>query len=83
MSTNGQEDEEKKEETTTAIKTENVEHTEDYQKLIEYGIDEQVANELDTIYKDGESTNVYWNENTLHFVENYMFVHVFPSIHEP
>ena len=44
MSTNGQ-----------TVKMESEEPTEDYQKLIEYGIDEQVAKELDAIYKDSES----------------------------
>ena len=29
-------------------------HTEDYQKLMEYGIDEKVASELDIIYQSGE-----------------------------
>lgn len=31
----------------------NSEHTEDYQKLIDYGIDSKVADELDKIYKSG------------------------------
>lgn len=30
------------------------EKTEDYQKLVDYGISEKVANELDNIYKSGE-----------------------------
>ncbi|ELU17586.1 hypothetical protein CAPTEDRAFT_178834 [Capitella teleta] len=39
------------EESTT--KEENHEHTEDYDKLIEYGINAKVAEELDDIYKSG------------------------------
>jgi len=38
---------------TTEEQIEEVEHTEDYQKLIEYGIDEKVASELDSIYQSG------------------------------
>ena len=33
---------------------ESEDHTEDYSKLIEYGINEKVAQELDRIYKSGE-----------------------------
>ena len=32
-------------------------HTEDYQKLVDYGINEKVASELDKIYKSGENCN--------------------------
>ena len=31
----------------------NGERTEDYQKLVDHGIDEKVAEELDNIYKEG------------------------------
>lgn len=30
-----------------------VEHTEDYQKLIDYGLNEKVADKLDEIYRKG------------------------------
>lgn len=33
---------------------ENGNHTEDYQKLIDYGINAKVADELDVIYKSGK-----------------------------
>lgn len=51
-------DQQIKEEVVEEIKTESSseeEHTEDYQKLIDYGINAKVANELDKIYKSGES----------------------------
>lgn len=41
------------------------EHTEDYQKLIEYGIDVQVANELDSIYKAGILAHIDLDERAL------------------
>ena len=37
---------------TETMETE--EHTEDYQKLVDYGISEKVANELDKIYRSGK-----------------------------
>ena len=37
---------------TEAMETE--ERTEDYQKLVDYGISEKVASELDKIYRSGE-----------------------------
>ena len=40
------------------VKMESEEPTEDYQKLIEYGIDEQVAKELDAIYKEGKQLHL-------------------------
>ena len=41
----------------TATETmETEERTEDYQKLIDYGISEKVASELDKIYKSGKLT---------------------------
>ncbi len=40
--------------TETKTEGEEEERTEDYQKLVDYGISEKVANELDEIYKSGE-----------------------------
>ena len=40
--------------TTETMETE--ERTEDYQKLVDYGISEKVASELDKIYKSGKLT---------------------------
>ena len=36
------------------VKEELVEHSEDYQKLVEYGIDSKVAESLDEIYQSGK-----------------------------
>ena len=41
------------EEAAEAMETADVERTEDYQKLIDYGIDKGVAGELDKIYQTG------------------------------
>ena len=46
----------------TDDETEAVEHTEDYQKLIDYGINAKVATELDKIYKSGQAhITLLWN----------------------
>lgn len=42
-----------------------VERTEDYQKLIEYGLDEKVAAKLDEIYKTGKLAHVDLDERAL------------------
>ena len=44
--------------TTETMETE--ERTEDYQKLVDYGISEKVASELDKIYKSGKLTERPW-----------------------
>ncbi|XP_066261722.1 heterogeneous nuclear ribonucleoprotein Q isoform X1 [Euwallacea similis] len=41
-----------------AVKIEDSERTEDYLKLIEYGLDEKVASKLDEIYKTGKLAHV-------------------------
>ena len=35
-----------------------IQHTEDYQKLIDYGIDKRVATDLDKIYTSGKITDL-------------------------
>lgn len=42
-----------------------VERTEDYQKLLEYGLDEKVAAKLDEIYKTGKLAHVDLDERAL------------------
>lgn len=42
-----------------------VERTEDYQKLIDYGLDEKVAGKLDEIYKTGKLAHVDLDERAL------------------
>lgn len=42
-----------------------VERTEDYQKLIDYGLDEKVAAKLDEIYKTGKLAHVDLDERAL------------------
>ncbi|XP_018580131.1 heterogeneous nuclear ribonucleoprotein Q isoform X1 [Anoplophora glabripennis] len=47
------------------MRIEDVERTEDYQKLIEYGLDEKVAAKLDEIYKTGKLAHVDLDERAL------------------
>ncbi|XP_048520334.1 heterogeneous nuclear ribonucleoprotein Q-like isoform X4 [Dendroctonus ponderosae] len=47
------------------IKIEESEKTADYQKLIEYGLDEKVASKLDEIYKTGKLAHVDLDERAL------------------
>lgn len=48
-----------------SMKVESVERTEDYQKLIDYGLDEKVAAKLDEIYKTGKLAHVDLDERAL------------------
>ncbi|XP_050297203.1 heterogeneous nuclear ribonucleoprotein Q isoform X3 [Anthonomus grandis grandis] len=47
------------------MKIEDTEKTADYQKLIEYGLDEKVASKLDEIYKTGKLAHVDLDERAL------------------
>ncbi|CAG9766792.1 unnamed protein product [Ceutorhynchus assimilis] len=47
------------------MKIEDTERTADYQKLIEYGLDEKVASKLDDIYKTGKLAHVDLDERAL------------------
>lgn len=48
-----------------SMKVEDTERTEDYQKLLEYGLDEKVAAKLDDIYKTGKLAHVDLDERAL------------------
>lgn len=51
--------------TEESMKAEPSERTEDYQKLIDYGLDEKVAAKLDEIYKTGKLAHVDLDERAL------------------